>query len=212
LRIEPHIDISDRDADAIRDCFSLHKFRSIHQDIEYGIRQLVDIGIKAISPAVNDPTTCVNCINYLGVIIKELAARGQRSIKYLELESQRIVLKEPSFEQYVDDAFDQIYHYGRKDHVIVKTIINTLAEVIAAVPDPERAQVIVREVAEMELTSLYQQSQHLLFPSVENRNYVRKALIKFYAVAEAQFAAFGLVDAAAEHAHTGRIIENSIGA
>jgi uncharacterized membrane protein len=46
-------------AEIAKEIFSVHTFRSYTQDINFGVRKLVDIAIKAISPAVNDPTTCL---------------------------------------------------------------------------------------------------------------------------------------------------------
>ena len=53
-------------ADIVSKTFSVNRFRSHTQDINFGVRKLVDIAIKAISPAVNDPTTCLNCIDQIG--------------------------------------------------------------------------------------------------------------------------------------------------
>lgn len=183
VTIEPPMVIDDDIEALARKCFSIQKFRSFEQDVEYGVRQLVDIGIKAISPAVNDPTTCVNCIHYLGVIIKELSARELTSRAAKDLAAHRIRLKEPSFEQYVDDAFDQIYHFGRNDHVIVRTLIGVLAEITASVCDIDRLRVLAKEVAEMELSTLARGEDQQRFGTAEHRNYVRKSLVSFYAAA-----------------------------
>lgn len=210
--IEPEIVPDDRARSLLRECFVLHKFRSIDQDIEYGIRQLVDIGVKAISPAVNDPTTCVNCIHYLGVIIKELIGRESRSIKSLDLEKHGILLKEPSFEQYIDDAFDQIYQFGRHDHVIVRTIISVLTEVISAAPDVDRAAIVVREIDEMELTPLYGSGGDTqIFPLIENRNYVRKALAKFHRAAGDKLESLGQTEMAGDNRSKAQSILESVG-
>lgn len=177
------IDINDELRTQIADCFIVGKFRSLDQDIEYGIRQLVDIGVKAISPAVNDPTTCVNCIHYLGVILKELAIRDDRSNVSKRLESEGIYLKEPSFEQYTDDALDQIYKFGRRDHVIVRTIVGVLTEIVSIVPDTARAETVLREIDEMELGYLYDEKISCPFGLIEHRNYLRKSLARFYEAA-----------------------------
>lgn len=209
--IEPETELSERTKNEIRESFVLHKFRSLDQDIEYGIRQLVDIGVKAISPAVNDPTTCVNCIHYLGVIMKELAGRELRSIKSLEVEKRGIYLKEPTFEQYIDDAFDQIYQFGRRDHVIVRTMISVLTEILSASPDLERAAVVVKELSDMELQGLYKAEPASPFPLIENRDYVRKALTRFYGAAAQRFDDFGDPAAAAEYRKLAAAVDGSFG-
>lgn len=197
--IEPPVAIDNELETLIRKSFSIQKFRSFEQDVEYGIRQLVDIGIKAISPAVNDPTTCVNCIHYLGVIIKELSTRDLTSRRARELAKHRISLKEPSFEQFVDDAFDQIYHFGRSDHVIVRTLIGVLAEITKSVGDADRLMVLAKEVAEMELSPLGKRDGETTFATAEQRNYVRKSLVAFYRTAATRADAIDGSELAAEY-------------
>ncbi len=199
ITIEPPVAVDTELEKLVRKSFSIQKFRSFDQDVEYGIRQLVDIAIKAISPAVNDPTTCVNCIHYLGVIIKELSTRDLTSRTARELAKHRITVKEPNFEQFVDDAFDQIYHFGRRDHVIVRTLIGVLAEITASVGDAERLKTLAREVAEMELSALCDPQGETEFKTAEQRNYVRKSLVIFYGTAAQRADALGQPDLAAEY-------------
>lgn len=195
---QPAIPISEKTANDIANCFSLNKFRSYTDDIEYGIRQLVDIGIKAISPAINDPTTCVNCIHQLGVIIKEVTVREDHSKLHKRLAEIGIDSKEPSYEQFLDDAFDQIYHFGRRDHVIVHTIVGVLAEIVSAAPTISRAEAVVTEVAEMELLTLLDHNSDGQFALREFRNYARKSLVRFYATAAERFEVLGNQARAAE--------------
>jgi uncharacterized membrane protein len=190
----PPVAINEQTANRLAGCFSLNKFRSYENDIDYGIRQLVDIGIKAISPAVNDPTTCVNCIHQIGVIVKELTVREDNSKLNKRLKNIGIIIKEPSYEQFLDDAFDQIYQFGRRDHVIVHTIIGVLAEIIPAAPTVERAETLVNEIDEMELTSLLDHASESQFALREYRNYARKSLIKFYSAAAQKFETLGRLD------------------
>ena len=56
----------------IRRAFTIGMHRTIRQDVPFGVRQIVDIALKAISPAVNDPTTALNCIDHLGEILATL--------------------------------------------------------------------------------------------------------------------------------------------
>lgn len=56
---------TDERAAAIRATFDLGSVRTLQQDAEFGLRQLVDMALKAISPAVNDPSTACTCIDHL---------------------------------------------------------------------------------------------------------------------------------------------------
>lgn len=210
VRFEPPVEIDEASASEIVRSFSIDKFRSYEQDIEYGIRQLVDIAVKAISPAVNDPTTCVNCIHYLGVILKELAVKEDRSSMAAKLEAIGITLKEPNFEQYLDDAFDQIYQFGRRDHTIVRTLIGVLTEIISAVPDLRRVDTVVKEIVEMELDFLTDEGREGSFALAEHRNYVRKSLIRFFTVAGERFETFGNAQGSVEVRKRANQLESSI--
>ena len=207
---DPPVEITPALEREIIGSFALRKFRSMDQDVEYGVRQLVDIAIKAISPAVNDPTTCVNCIRYLGVIIKDLIARDLRSQRSRRVEEQGLILKEPSFEQFLDDAFDQIYFFGRHDPVIVRTLIGALTEIVSAASDAARAETVCREIEEMELLSLMIERDDHIFPLIESRNFVRRTLVKFYGAASERFTALGAPAQAADCDRLAAAIENSM--
>ena len=132
--------------------FIISKFRSYEQDIPFGIRQLVDIAIKAISPAVNDPTTALNCIDYLGNIIKKAALSSTISKEAALLQQKNIHIREFNFEQLVDLAFDQIYHWGKEDYIIVRHLIKTTSFIIPFVNDAKKLYVLLAEVEDMELS------------------------------------------------------------
>jgi uncharacterized membrane protein len=117
------------------------KFRNYHQDINFGIRQLVDIGIKAISPAVNDPTTCINVLDYLGVVLRRMVKCPPSSLIVQDLPAH-IYAKEFGFREYVDHAFDQIYHFGQGDFIIVSRVFRTLKSVIVATENKSYLEVL----------------------------------------------------------------------
>src|SRR5208282_4997601 len=59
----------------LRETVELGPSRTLQQDIEFGILQIVDIALKAISPAVNDPSTGITCVDHLSRILIRLASR-----------------------------------------------------------------------------------------------------------------------------------------
>lgn len=66
---------SDSLAGQIRDAFILAPYPSIEHDIEFGMRQMADIAVKALSPGINDPTTATNAIDLLGVVLSHAIGR-----------------------------------------------------------------------------------------------------------------------------------------
>ena len=61
---------------SIQACFEVGNSRRLDLDISYGFREIVDIALKAVSPAVNDPTTAVMCLNNLGTMMESLCRGG----------------------------------------------------------------------------------------------------------------------------------------
>lgn len=129
--------------------FEIGKFRSYHQDIHFGLRQMVDIALKAISPAVNDPTTAINCIDYLGEIVREILQANMPSIGFTKWKTANVYLNEASFDRIINQAFDQIYHYGRNDFAVTARLINTISQVISFALKKEHLDVITEEILEI---------------------------------------------------------------
>lgn len=168
----------------IQACFIIDKFRSYKQDIPFGIRQLVDIAIKAISPAVNDPTTALNCIDYLGTIIQRAAQSEANSREAKLLSQKNIHIREFSFEQLVDLAFDQIYFWGKEDYIVVRHLLKIITNLLPFMPSQDKLKVLIRQVEDFELQYLHDEDQKgrltSTFPRKEHRNSLRDHLVEFY--------------------------------
>ncbi|MGE6755401.1 DUF2254 domain-containing protein [Rossellomorea sp. NPDC071047] len=97
------------------------------EDIELGIRKLVEIALRAISPAINDPNTAKNCIEEIGIILSKLAKHKLPS-SYLSDEENnvRIILEQPTFGDYLYKSFYQLRHYGKQDISIIAEILRSL--------------------------------------------------------------------------------------
>ena len=94
--------------DSINAAYSIGRHRSVEQDPAFGIRQIVDMAIKALSPGVNDTSTAVMCVDYLTSIMARLAGRKFPSSHRYEGETLRVLAIAPSFESLLAEAFDQI--------------------------------------------------------------------------------------------------------
>ena len=86
--------------------------RTFEQDPKYPMRLLVDIAIKALSPAINDPTTAVQAIDQIEDLLRrlggELDAGGVADAQGV----LRLVFPTPTWEDYLALAFDEIRQYG----------------------------------------------------------------------------------------------------
>jgi uncharacterized membrane protein len=110
--------------------------RTLQQDIEFGILQIVDIALKAISPAVNDPTTGVTCVDQLSRILIRLASRQPPPCFYYDPPGVvRVCVYWPRFQQLVHTAFDQIRLYSSHDAAVSLRILRALEDIASTTSD-----------------------------------------------------------------------------
>ncbi|RSD26634.1 DUF2254 domain-containing protein [Mesobacillus subterraneus] len=105
----------------------LGKERSSIQDPEFALQKLVEVALRAISPAVNDPNTARICISYLGMALADLCRvrSNGRYIAYYDGDMQpRIIGKQKRTMDILYLSFYQISHYGRQDISILFAIID----------------------------------------------------------------------------------------
>ena len=115
--------------DACRQAFDIGPARTMDQDVEFGVLQIVDIALKAISPAVNDPTTALTCIDQLGRILVRAALREPPATVLRGRDGRiRVVIRRTSFPRMLDVAFSQIRHYGRGDVAVPLRLMRVLGE------------------------------------------------------------------------------------
>jgi uncharacterized membrane protein len=110
--------------------FDLGPSRTLQQDVEFGVLQIVDIGLKAISPAVNDPTTAVSCVDQLSRILIRFASRELPSaILYDPPGIPRVMIPWISFQGLLKSAFEQIRLYSKADVAVSLRLLRALSDI-----------------------------------------------------------------------------------
>jgi uncharacterized membrane protein len=133
----------------INDAFILGKERTEQQDVEFPINQLVEIALRAISPAVNDPFTAIRCIDRLSAGLSGLVQRNFPSpYRYDDNHNLRIIAEPFSFEQLVDRAFNQIRQYAQSDAAVTIRLLEAIATIATYTTNPKHKPVLKRH-AEM---------------------------------------------------------------
>ena len=111
--------------------------RTLQQDVEFGIVQIVDIALRAMSPAVNDPTTALSCVDQLSsILIRWLSREAPRSFYYDPPHVLRVVVPWIKFEGLLDLAFEQIRHYAASDAAVSLRLMRGLVDIASTVSDP----------------------------------------------------------------------------
>lgn len=104
--------------------------RTMQEDVRYGIRRLVDIAVRAISPAINDPYTAVQAIHHLTVILGAMAPRSVEDLTLLDQSGvARVGIPRPSFGDYLRLACAQIRRYGAREPAVLRALLTLLAKV-----------------------------------------------------------------------------------
>jgi len=132
--------------DALQATFSISRHRTVDQDAAFGIRQIVDIALKALSPGINDITTAVMCVDYLTAILARIAPRSIVSSRRYEEGELRVIAKGPSFESLLADSFDQI-RSNAKDNVVIMARMLAAFQTVASLTDsPRRRRALGEQV------------------------------------------------------------------
>ncbi len=121
--------------------------RTLTQDPAFAIRAIVDIAIRALSPAVNDPTTAVQGLDVLEAILQLLARRDLGAGLVRDSGgTPRVFYPAPGWSDLLDLSLTEIRSYGANSHQITRRMRALLAELFAAVP-PARRPAIEAQVA-----------------------------------------------------------------
>lgn len=113
--------------------------RTFNQDPKYALRLLVDIAIKALSPAINDPTTATQALDQIGDLLVRLGLRRLETGIYTDGHGKlRLVVPFPSWEDFLRLAFDEIRHYGADSVQVMRRMRALVADLISVLPDERR--------------------------------------------------------------------------
>jgi uncharacterized membrane protein len=116
--------------------------RSLLQDPGFGLRQLVDIASRALSPAVNDPTTAVQALHRITDLLARVADRPDPTGWYADADgTARVLVPEPDFERLARLGLTELLVYGADAPQVTRALAAAYDE-IAAVASPDHAAVI----------------------------------------------------------------------
>ena len=113
--------------------------RTFEQNPKYAIRLLVDIAIRALSPAVNDPTTAVQALDQIEDLLLRLAQRDLEIGAFRDSDAElRLVVLFPKWDDLLRLAFDEICFYGATSVQVVRRLNALINDLIARVPQERR--------------------------------------------------------------------------
>ena len=111
---------------ALQAAYSIHRHRMVEQDAAFGIRQLVDMALRALSPGINDTTTAVMCVDYLTAILARLAARPIPSSHRHEEGELRVITIGPTFASLAAESFNQIRVSAKGNIAVILRLLDAI--------------------------------------------------------------------------------------
>jgi uncharacterized membrane protein len=144
---------------AVQAAFALSRHRTLQQDCAFGIRQLVDVAMRALSPSTNDTSTAVMCVDYLTAILARLADRSDPAARRFEDGALRVVAVGPTFASLVAESFEQIRGNAAGNVAVMLRMLGALQTLAGLTVDPARRHVLrqhleyIAELADRTLAS-----------------------------------------------------------
>jgi uncharacterized membrane protein len=123
--------------------------RTFEQDAAFGIRQLVDMACKAMSPAVNDPYTAVQAVNSISVIFNRLATRPLGDYVAQDGAGVTVVVPGRRFGDYLETMCGLIRRYGAREPTVAQALLRLLIDCSVVVGDDRDRQAAIRTQARL---------------------------------------------------------------
>ena len=135
-----------RVAAALDRAHALGPHRTLLQDPVFAIDQLVEIAIRALSPAVNDTFTALTCIDWLSAGLSELSQRSLTEGVYRDRNRRiRLISSDPSYSRMVNRAFDKIRQCAGGMPAVLIRLLDAITAVTGATVEPQQRQVLARQ-------------------------------------------------------------------
>ena len=117
--------------------------RTAQQDVAFALRQVVDVAVKAVSPAINDPTTAVDAVGHLAALLGRLLERGPApQVRLDEQGVPRVGVPRPSFAEHLELAVGQPRRYAAAEPTVVAALLRMLTDLAAIAVDDHDREVI----------------------------------------------------------------------
>lgn len=137
------------DADELDGLVAIGVERTIEQDAEFGVQQIVDVAARALSSGINDPSTAVLCIDHLCALLVRVAPRRTPSRLRSDQGELRVIAKGPTFGSVAALAFEPLTRYARSRPDVLAALERAARTIECACP-AQRTSVMRRHLDAIE--------------------------------------------------------------
>lgn len=151
------------DARRLRDQVAFGPERTIEQDSTFAFRVIVDIALKALSPAINDPTTAVLAIDQLQRLLRDVGTRDLRDERIIGSDGTiRLIFRTPNWDNFVHLTFSEIRQFGSGSFQVVRRLRAMIEALTQSLPEPRLAAVrLEKELLDRTVQRFYALPQDL---------------------------------------------------
>ena len=144
--------------DAVRKAVLVGRTRTMVQDASYGVRQLVDVALRALSPGVNDPTTAQDAIFHLTAVLREMLRRPEPARVRIDGAGRRLLRPElPTHAEVIGLAFDELRPAAAPHPTVCIYLLEAMHLLCQSLPGPASAGAV----------SLLEEQAHLVVEACE---------------------------------------------
>jgi uncharacterized membrane protein len=130
---------------SLRSALAFGRERTLEQDPMFAFRILVDVAAKALSPAINDPTTAVLALDQIHRLLRAIGERHLDTEAVLDASGAcGVAFRTPDWEDYVILAVSEIRQYGHGSLQVIRRLRAMLENLLASVPADRRAPLEVQ--------------------------------------------------------------------
>lgn len=134
--------------DALRSTFIIGRDRTGTQDVGFFVEQLVELGVRALSPGVNDPGTARACISWLGHALCRLAGRRLPSaFRHDDTGALRVVARPVTVAAMLDAAFTELSRYGRSSISVRCALLEAMRDLVPCLSRDDDRTALARQAA-----------------------------------------------------------------
>jgi len=128
--------------------------RTLTQDLPFAVDQLVEIAIRALSPAVNDTFTALTCIDWLGESLCRVATGWRPTRVHRDVHGYvRVITAHITYERLVERAFEKIRQAGRGMPAVLIRQLDALSSMMSDTTTPQQRDVLLAQAAMIRVAS-----------------------------------------------------------
>ena len=144
----PAVRVDERLDKQLRRAFRVGNQRTPTQDVECAINQLVEMAVRAMSPAINDPFTAMTCLDHIGVGLALFVRQGEESLNTFDRQGKlRLVFEPVTFDVLLSAAFDMLRHAGCDNANVLLHMLGVIESIGGQTQSPEARRLLLRHAA-----------------------------------------------------------------